>query len=405
MPAGLVTIIERLASYAEVSPSGTGLRIFLKGDAADKAADARETSSFMTSGRYFTVTGQYLAGTPTTIEVAAGRAQRPASPKSLGRRRCRPRNARRLRRGASVTKPSFVAPERPRTARSSHSCGLAIRAAMPRTARPTPRSVSSWPTGAHVTLPSSTGSFASPASIAAKWDERRGADGATYGEITMKRALAWVASRTAAPRTGTTPVYHVRRRGPRAGSQPGSTNLGPRAKADPGVPFSPKVLGALALLKRRDPPIWARTRAALKQAGVSMRDLSDALKPYRCAPHPAPGPAGRGARAAAGGGRPARRARASLIMPAGYVLTPTATLYTPQSASADAPMRPPASDSWPVRRCSSRAASLIATSRWRPCGAPGGGPMVGITASSIAASRLISTPGVKLAVDGSAGSE
>ena len=206
---------------------------------------------------------------------------------------------------------------------------------MPQTVKPTPRSVSSWPIGAHVTLSSSTGSFASPASI--------GPNGMSGGGPTVPRMARspWSARSHGSHRAPqhrrpgrASPLYPTPRPSPRLCSS--VKDLGTRAKADPGVPFLPKVLGALALVKRCDPPIWARTKAALKQAGVSMRDLSDAVKPYRARP---------ALRLVQPGEAPALRRvvddlpdapAENLIMPAGYVLTPTATLYTPQSASADA---------------------------------------------------------------------
>jgi hypothetical protein len=60
-------IIQRLNSYAEVSPSGTGVKVFLRG----KPPGARRRKGSIEvygEGRYFTVTGQHLAGTPTTVE-------------------------------------------------------------------------------------------------------------------------------------------------------------------------------------------------------------------------------------------------------------------------------------------------------------------------------------------------
>ena len=175
--------------------------------------------------------------------------------------------------------------------------------------------------------------FRSPA-LSAEWDERRGADGATYGELTVKRALAWVASRTAAPRTGTTQST-ISDAEALAQARTRVIDLGPLAKADPGAPFAPKVLGALALLQRRDRQAWARTRAALKQAGVSMRELMEALKPYRVRPT---------LRLVQPGEAPAPRRVvddlpdapvSALIIPAGYVLTPTATIYVPATDSLE----------------------------------------------------------------------
>jgi hypothetical protein len=60
-------IVQALNSYTEVSPSGTGLRVFLWAKLPPKD---RKLGNFecYESGRYLTVTGNHLEGTPTTIE-------------------------------------------------------------------------------------------------------------------------------------------------------------------------------------------------------------------------------------------------------------------------------------------------------------------------------------------------
>ena len=60
-------IVDRLASYTEISPSGTGLRIFVYAKLPPKD---RKIGNFecYESGRYLTVTGNHLSGTPLTIE-------------------------------------------------------------------------------------------------------------------------------------------------------------------------------------------------------------------------------------------------------------------------------------------------------------------------------------------------
>ncbi len=60
-------IIKQLDSYTESSPSGEGIRVFLRGKLPPHG---RKRSNFEVycSGRYVTVTGQHIAGTPMTIE-------------------------------------------------------------------------------------------------------------------------------------------------------------------------------------------------------------------------------------------------------------------------------------------------------------------------------------------------
>jgi putative DNA primase/helicase len=60
-------IVDRLNSYTEITPSNEGLRIFIRAKLPPKD---RKIGNFecYDSGRYLTVTGNHLPGTPTTIE-------------------------------------------------------------------------------------------------------------------------------------------------------------------------------------------------------------------------------------------------------------------------------------------------------------------------------------------------
>ena len=59
--------VKRLNSYTESSPSGTGLRVFLYGEIKNPGNKKGNIECY-TSGRYLTVTGHHLEGTPRTIE-------------------------------------------------------------------------------------------------------------------------------------------------------------------------------------------------------------------------------------------------------------------------------------------------------------------------------------------------
>src|SRR5215217_2839291 len=61
------TIIKELDSYTEISPSGTGVHVLLR---ATLPEDRNRKGRFEAydRGRYFTVTGEHLAGTPQAIE-------------------------------------------------------------------------------------------------------------------------------------------------------------------------------------------------------------------------------------------------------------------------------------------------------------------------------------------------
>ena len=60
-------IVAKMASYAEVSPSGTGIHILIKGTVPGKQ-NRRGQFEVYECGRYFTITGNRMAGTASTIE-------------------------------------------------------------------------------------------------------------------------------------------------------------------------------------------------------------------------------------------------------------------------------------------------------------------------------------------------
>ncbi|MFF9552738.1 AAA family ATPase [Methylobacterium fujisawaense] len=56
-------------TYTEVSPSGRGLRFFVRGLVESRKVDAAQVEIY-TGGRYLTVTGRHVPGTPTEIRAA-----------------------------------------------------------------------------------------------------------------------------------------------------------------------------------------------------------------------------------------------------------------------------------------------------------------------------------------------
>ena len=84
-------IIRDLASYTEVSPSGTGVKVFFRADpmprlerhkiVISKATDGGKDEAIeaYTEGRYFTLTGQHLDGTPDEITDATEAFERLAA--------------------------------------------------------------------------------------------------------------------------------------------------------------------------------------------------------------------------------------------------------------------------------------------------------------------------------------
>ncbi|WP_317175901.1 hypothetical protein [Halomontanus rarus] len=61
------TIIERLDSFTEVSPSGTGYHVILEGDLPD-GGNRHGSIEMYDQARFFTVTADHVAGTPETVE-------------------------------------------------------------------------------------------------------------------------------------------------------------------------------------------------------------------------------------------------------------------------------------------------------------------------------------------------
>lgn len=73
------SIIDRFRTYTEVSPSGTGVKLFLRGKSPlqkgkKKTVDAERIGNktpgieLYDHGRYFTVTGWQVNGTPASVE-------------------------------------------------------------------------------------------------------------------------------------------------------------------------------------------------------------------------------------------------------------------------------------------------------------------------------------------------
>jgi hypothetical protein len=63
------SIVDRMNSYSEISPSGTGVKIFIKGMVpGPRRKNPQKNIEVYDRMRFFTVTGHHLPGTPKTIE-------------------------------------------------------------------------------------------------------------------------------------------------------------------------------------------------------------------------------------------------------------------------------------------------------------------------------------------------
>lgn len=197
-----LAIVQVIDSYTEVSPSGTGLKVFARGTLP--AGRRRKSGLEMyDGGRYFTVTGIHLDGTPTTIEertpeLASLHARmfgRKGHATHLGEFESAPNGDER----------AFVA----RATRASN--GRKFEALWDGTWEPTYHSQSEadlalcnllafWTSGDATEIDRL---FRQSGLMRPKWDQRHFADGRTYGEETISKAV-----------TGSRDVYRANRDAP-----------------------------------------------------------------------------------------------------------------------------------------------------------------------------------------------
>ena len=230
-------------------------------------------------GRYFIVTGQYLAGTPTTIEVRQDALNALLAEIFEPMALAMPPSVPKLRRAASETKPSSRRALRATNRQKFKQLWAGDTSGYASDSEADAALCELLAYGAHVTLSSSTGSFASPASI--------GPNGMSGGGPTVPRMAR---SPWSARSHGSHRAPQHRRPGRRQSTLSDAEALAPAPKLIR-CPYSPKVLGALALSNAAIRRRGHGTKAALKQAGVSMRDLTGRPQALPCAPHPPPGPA------------------------------------------------------------------------------------------------------------------
>jgi hypothetical protein len=183
-------IIGRLSSYAEISPSGTGVHILTKGTLPQHGRRKGPVEIY-SDGRFFTMTGQHLDGTPTTVEERQseltelhaqifGTAQSsdattggavPAALNSLADDEIidRARNAKNGDKFSRLWTGDFSQYNSPSEADLALCMMLAF-----------------W-TGRDADRIDSL--FRLSKLFRPKWDERRSADGRTYGQLTIEKAI------------------------------------------------------------------------------------------------------------------------------------------------------------------------------------------------------------------------
>lgn len=205
-----IAVIELLNSYAEVSPSGTGLRLFVRGELPPKGRVRNQGDGskyeVYDGGRYLTVTGRKLPGSPATIEDrgeellkfhadyiaapadAASTHQDNASGEARGEaHRIVPnalsddellekaRNSRKGAEFAALWNGELEHPELARCKQDHSSADLALCNRLAFWAGRDPERMDRL--------------FRRSGLMRDKWDTRHSSDGRTYGQMTIERAI------------------------------------------------------------------------------------------------------------------------------------------------------------------------------------------------------------------------
>jgi len=192
-------IVEKFATYTEISPSGKGLKLFCQGKLQITGTGVRNVKlgvEVYQRGRYFTVTGQSWPGTPNTladrgpelfdllekIQPAVRRRAKPAqlvnvravlsaTDEDILRRAMSATNGDKLRRLYSGDTSEYATADN-----DGHSeADLALVSKLAFWTGPDAARLDSLFRGSGLMRP--------------KWDERHFSDGKTYGEATIDRAL------------------------------------------------------------------------------------------------------------------------------------------------------------------------------------------------------------------------
>jgi primase-polymerase (primpol)-like protein len=183
-------IVRRLGTYAEVSPSSCGIHLLAKGN-LPPGARRKGRIEMYGEGRYFTVTGNHLDGTPRTIEERT-QALKDLHARIFGERRAtgKPPHIPRSDGTVSLTDAELIEKARQakngakfeRLWRGDHSeyasqseADMALCMILAFWTRRAPDRIDIL--------------FRQSALFRAKWDERHGANGKSYGQITIHRAI------------------------------------------------------------------------------------------------------------------------------------------------------------------------------------------------------------------------
>ena len=188
-------IVERLDSYTEVSPSGTGYHVIVEGD-LPAGGNRRGDVEMYAHSRYFTVTGEHVEGTPHEIRLRDEALEAVHREFVLGETAGESEVAPTERETAASATPDLSDAEVLERARSARNGAKFDRLYRGSTAGYDSNSeadmalcamLSFWTGGDEGQVDRL---FRDSGLYREKWDEVHFADGSTYGEKTVERAVA-----------------------------------------------------------------------------------------------------------------------------------------------------------------------------------------------------------------------
>jgi putative DNA primase/helicase len=195
-------IIKQSGSYTEISPSGTGIRIFIKGKLPGPG-NRKGKIEIYESGRYLTLTGHHLPGTPETIEDR--QSELAALHQELFPPQAKPQAGPRPARSVSLDDQEIIT----RAGAAANGGKFINLWAGDWSGYPSQSeadlslcSILAFWTQDPVTLDRL---FRSSGLFREKWDSRRYSDGRTYGQAVVEKALAGIRETYQRPRVKVKP--------------------------------------------------------------------------------------------------------------------------------------------------------------------------------------------------------
>ncbi len=290
-------IIERLAdTYSEISPSGRGVKLFVRADLANRIAGSGVRKPYHDGAvevyrhsRFFTVTGRAFNGAHLQVEEHNGnvgwlltsidaRGAKPPVAQVSEIPKLADADADALRR---VLEASCKVDAKFRALFNGELCGF------PSASEADLSFCNMLAHDLHLDAARIDAAYRMSKRYRLKWDQAHFFDHRTYGEATIAKAME---PRPEGAVNALAPVG-VGASGDLADDLPAAaavvTGLDALLQEDVGAAFTPEVVGALAVVQRHDPAAWARAKVVLQKRRVSLRDIQvaiNAARPEQAAP-------------------------------------------------------------------------------------------------------------------------